>query len=212
MLSINIHQMHRLSKDIKKNNEKVLLHCHMLLANTCWDNALAIIKLLIIWRCRNRRTNISYIAENNSVEAVKDCRNVASFLIFDVYEGWLKQSDYSHLIRWLYMNVLCKRIVCIYVFVQIQNAQSGSSGKSFWGQRESKLGEDICAALQLIRTCVIYCFPYGPNTGWTIWDALFSSPWLSVDPGIALFPLLLIPTLCAIAHIYNPCSRLLLSV
>lgn len=79
--------MHRWSKDIKKNNEKLLFHCHMLLANTCWDNASSIIKLLIIWRCSNRRTNIMYITENNSVEAAKDYRNRDSFLIFDVYVG-----------------------------------------------------------------------------------------------------------------------------
>lgn len=78
--------MHGWSKDIKKNNEKLLFHCHMLLANTCWDNASTIIKLLIIWRCSKRRTNIIYIAENSSGEAA-DYRNRDSFLIFDVYVG-----------------------------------------------------------------------------------------------------------------------------
>lgn len=51
---------------------KNYFRCHMLLSNTCWDNASTIIKLLIIWRCSNRRTNIIYIAKNNSVETVKE--------------------------------------------------------------------------------------------------------------------------------------------
>lgn len=71
--------MHRQSKDIKKNSEKLLFHCHMPLANTCWANASAIIELFIIWRCSNRRKNIIYIAENNSVAAAKDYGNRDSF-------------------------------------------------------------------------------------------------------------------------------------
>lgn len=85
-LSINIYQRHRWSKDIKKNNEKLLFHCHILLANTCWDNASTIIKLLIIWRRSNRRTNIIFIAENHSEEAAR-ITGTDSFLIFDVYVG-----------------------------------------------------------------------------------------------------------------------------
>lgn len=80
--------MHRQTKDIKKNSEIFLFHCHMLLADPCWDNASTIINLFIIWRCSNRRKKtIIYIAENNSVEAAKGSRNRDSFLIFDIYVG-----------------------------------------------------------------------------------------------------------------------------
>jgi len=51
------------------------------------------------------------------------------------------------------MGVLCKRKTC--VSVQVHNTQSDSSTKSFWGQRERKLGDDICAALQMTRTFLI---------------------------------------------------------
>lgn len=71
----------KILRKIMKNH----FHCHTILANTCWDNGSAIIKQVVIGRCSYRRTNIICIAENNSVEAVKEYGDQDSFLIFNVF-------------------------------------------------------------------------------------------------------------------------------